>query len=263
MPISAQSSLRNTIGQRVRQLRLDRRWTQVALAELLDLSQNRLSEIERGKGSFTAEQLVTILRTFNVPIDYFVPPKDAVSELQNALARLGATHLTESEGVLPSERLKQALAVIRETLAAAESPRQIAALAPVLVNHAQSLNFAKLSSDLGELGLGGRLGWVVENTRAALGLALRVEDLEPRTRIRYQPAVVALDRFLSYFSKQKKAAAFIGSPDEDILDPGIGSEETLNEARKERSAISRDWHIVSRIRPEDFLRALEATRGAL
>ena len=39
---------------------------QSRLARLLGLSQNRLSEIERGEGSFTAEQLIVLLKTFNL-----------------------------------------------------------------------------------------------------------------------------------------------------------------------------------------------------
>jgi transcriptional regulator with XRE-family HTH domain len=44
------------IARNVRELRKERRWTQAELAKRLDLSQARLSEIEGGDGSFTAEQ---------------------------------------------------------------------------------------------------------------------------------------------------------------------------------------------------------------
>jgi transcriptional regulator with XRE-family HTH domain len=259
---TAHKKLRLAIGQRVRRLRLERRWTQASLAELLGLSQNRLSEIEHGKGSFTAEQLLTILRTFNVPIDYFAPPRQAVSELQNALVRLGATHLAESTEVLPSERLKEALTVLREVLACAESSRQVAALAPVLVNHAGGLNFAKVIADLGEIGLIGRLGWVVENTIRALDAELHAEKLPPRWAIRYQHARVALEHWLGVLWKQKNMLALGGSSRQDILDPGIASEKALEEIKDERSDISRAWHIVARIQPEDFRHALEAARGS-
>ena len=50
-----------------------------------------MSEIERGDGSFTAEQFLAILKLFNVPASHFTsstPQPD--SSLQNALARLGA-----------------------------------------------------------------------------------------------------------------------------------------------------------------------------
>ncbi len=60
---------RRKIVARVRELRLERRWTQEELAKKLGLSQARLSEIERGGGSFAAEQLVELLQLFNVPLE--------------------------------------------------------------------------------------------------------------------------------------------------------------------------------------------------
>jgi transcriptional regulator with XRE-family HTH domain len=54
------------IARKVRELRKQRRWTQAELARRLGLSQSRLSEIERGAGSFSAEQFLTILSLFNV-----------------------------------------------------------------------------------------------------------------------------------------------------------------------------------------------------
>jgi len=42
-----------------------------ALAGQLGLEQSRLSEIERGDVSFTAEQFVAILKLFNVPPSHF------------------------------------------------------------------------------------------------------------------------------------------------------------------------------------------------
>src|SRR5262245_3590350 len=75
------------IAGRVRALRKDRRWTQAELAEHLHLSQNRLSEIERGGGSFTAEQFLAILKLFNIPVTHFAAARRRDMELQNALAR--------------------------------------------------------------------------------------------------------------------------------------------------------------------------------
>ena len=203
----------------------------------------------------------TILKTFNVTIDYFVPQKEATSEIQNALARLGATHLAESTDVLPTERLKEALAVVRETRAVADSPRQITALAPVLVNHGEGVNFGRLSAELEQVGLSRRLGWLVENIITALAADLEAGNLAPRYVVRYQRARVFLDHFLSYFSKQKKDLRLLFAAD-DLLDHGIGSEETLEAVKKECSEISSGWHVVTRIQPEDFRQALEAARGA-
>ncbi|MFA6316577.1 MAG: hypothetical protein WC943_04105, partial [Elusimicrobiota bacterium] len=157
-------------------------------------------------------------------------------------------------------RLKEALAVIREVLAVAESPRQITGLAPVLVNHAASLNLAKLRAEVWEIGLSGRLGWLVENTYQALDAEIRTKKLSARWVARYHRAQAALNLFLSISNKQRTAVS--GSSEEDILDPGIASEDTLKEVKAGRSEVSKTWRIVTRIRPEDFQRALEDARGA-
>lgn len=254
-------SLRLAIGRRARLLRQERRWTQAALARRLGLSQNRLSEVEHGKGSLSAEQLVTLLRTFNVPLDSFILPEEPAGELQNALARLGAAHLTESPEVLPTERLKHALAAVRETLASGE-PRLLAALAPVLVNHADGLNFAKLHSDAEAVGLSSRLGWALENTRHALAAELEIKTLPPLWAIRYRRAHVLLGEILSQLGPHRRGAGLIRPIEEDLLDRGIASPETLAQVKKDRSALSRRWRIVTRLRPEDFQRALAEARGA-
>src|SRR5688572_32511928 len=97
------------IVQKVRELRRARHLTQAELSQRLGLSQGRLSEIERGGGSFTAEQFLAILKLFNVSAAFFdSTAKSPTVALQNALARLGALHLRESEAVLPSERFEEA-----------------------------------------------------------------------------------------------------------------------------------------------------------
>src|SRR6266850_6548601 len=94
---------RHEIADKVRELRRLRGWTQAELAKRLQLSQNRLSEIEHGDGSFTAEQFLLLLRLFNVAANDFVSDnRDRDLEIQNALARLGATQLQESAQILPS-----------------------------------------------------------------------------------------------------------------------------------------------------------------
>src|SRR5215510_11996482 len=114
---------RAVISNKVRDLRNERRWTQAELARRLGLSQSRLSEIERGQGSFTAEQFLTILRVLNVAVTHFASERRSSDEVQNALARLGAAHLRESPNVLPSDRLGKTEDLIREVLVAPDSPR--------------------------------------------------------------------------------------------------------------------------------------------
>ncbi|HEY1551708.1 MAG TPA: helix-turn-helix transcriptional regulator [Kofleriaceae bacterium] len=100
---------RKRIAERIRELRRSRQWTQAELAKQLELSQSRLSEIENGSGSLSAEQLLRVLALFNVGVESFVEkPNDPHQELQNALARFGAKHLVESDTIIPTERLSEA-----------------------------------------------------------------------------------------------------------------------------------------------------------
>lgn len=154
--------------RKLREVRLARGWTQSELAGRLGLSQARLSVVERGEGSISAEQFVAFLALSNLSIDEFLPPANKDSAYQNALARLGAHGLREDPGTLPSARLATARDAIREVLVSPDSPRLVTALAPVLVSNIDGLKLQALHRDLAELGLGHRLGWLAENVRAAL-----------------------------------------------------------------------------------------------
>lgn len=253
---------RTIIGERVRALRKERHWTQTQLAKLLGISQNYLSVLERGRGSFTAEQLLTILKTFNVPVDYFQTGRARrEDQLQSALARFGAAHLHEPSEALPTEAFKEVAGAIREALASAESARQITAIAPVLAQNIDRINLRKLQSQLLEIGLGQRLGWALENTLEAIRHELR-QELTHEWKLKYRRAEVLLKAFLSQpwpgvtFSELRDEPPGAG----DILDPDIASEKSLAQAGAERSNISKRWGIVTRIRLEDFTQALSAAR---
>jgi transcriptional regulator with XRE-family HTH domain len=244
------------ISRKIRQLRQERRWTQAAFAKLLGLSQSRLSELEHGQGSFTAEQLLTILTNFNVPIEHFARiRKPEVDQRQNALARLGASHLLETE-TLPSEQIKDALAAIRETLVAADNSRHVAAIAPVIVKNINNINFTKLHTQLAELGLDRRLSWALENTAEALKHELTLK-LPRATAGAYERARIRIKFALS----EQWLPRIVGKhAPEDILDSDIASEKSQEETRQESSPISKRWRILTRIQVEDFIRALEAAR---
>src|SRR5689334_20395013 len=107
---------RRGIARKMAELRRARGWTQAQLAERLGLSQARLSVIERGGGTISAEQFVVLMALFNVPVEDFLPKQDPEDEIQNALARLGALHLREVAGVLPSSRMREVSDAVREVL---------------------------------------------------------------------------------------------------------------------------------------------------
>lgn len=253
----------SSIGPKVRALRLERRWTQARLAALLGVTQGHLSQLERGHRHLTAEQLLTILKNFNVEVGDFSSEKTSTgTQLQNALARHGASHLAESGSVLPSERLKSAAAVVRETLVSADSARQIAAVAPVFVEHAGRLNLTRLRNEFAELGLENRLGWAVECTLEAV--RLESAGVLPREwRLKYRRAAVIIESFIAPFIVHGPTPSPDQPPPYEVLDPEITSPEALREVVANLSPIARKWRLATRIEVDDFARALRGARGAV
>jgi transcriptional regulator with XRE-family HTH domain len=249
---------RSQIGAKVRALRTNRRWTQAELAQRLELSQARLSEIERGQGSFSAEQLLEIFLLFNVDPSYFAQGPSRAShedQLWNAAARLGAAHLMESEDVLPSQRVQQVHDVLREGLAYARSPRLLTALSAVLVARADELQLHHVEEQLARLGLSHRLSWLVESTLAALHLLLEAAPGRALALL-YRRAEVVLASWLHTPRPKRSAQAA------DVLDADIRSDKSRAVAGKKRSTISRKWGIVSELQPADFARAIGAASEA-
>jgi transcriptional regulator with XRE-family HTH domain len=258
---SSLANARTRIAAKVRDLRRSRKWTQAELAKRLQLSQSRLSEIERGTGSFTAEQFLLLLKLFNVTAtDFLNEPGEPGLRVQNALARLGALHLQESVRVLPSEQLQDAHAALREAIVDG-SPRLVTSLAPVLARNAIKLNLVKLYAELERLGLERRLLWVAENTLRALELFHGGSEPDRREWARVDRAAeLVLQHLLKVMGPSGRDGAPRAVPP-DILDTTIRSERTLEDVQRTSSEMSQRWGIVTSLRPEDFLQALRAARA--
>jgi transcriptional regulator with XRE-family HTH domain len=254
--------LRLEVVEKVRRLRQENKWTQDRLARLLGLSQNRLSEIERGRGSFTAEQFLLILKTFNAPLSYFSSWQTATEDktLQNALARLGASHLQESRDVLPTEKLEDSITVIREVLTSAASPRQITALAPVIVKQPNPVGLNKLRLELFGEGRINRVGWLYDSVLQAVGYELHAnpEKLPKKVAEEYNRTEVILGNLMRFpwFT--------VRSLPEDLEDPleadVLKSKGAFEEAKSSRDDIAKKWHVVTRIKTDDFIEALRGAR---
>lgn len=245
---------RESIGRTLRQLRVDRRWSQAQLAQRIGVSQSHLSDIERGQRSLTAEQFLDILRLFKVTARKFAsePAPSAETDIRGALARLGAVHLQENEWVLPSERLEEVHAVVREVLVS-PSPRLVTALGPVIARNADQVNLSKVNARLAEIGLERRLGWLADNLKEAVHAQLwRTPPREWANR--YRRTEVMLDAFLA----RHRAPADVHALSVDILDAGIRSKKTLDEVAAENSSISQRWGVVTSLQTQDFIDALEA-----
>lgn len=247
------------IARKIRHLRQSRKWTQAQLARELAVSQNWLSDIESGKGSLTAEQLIEVLKIFNVGIEYFddaSPSRE--SQFQKTLARLGATHLRENPDVLPSRELSDASTVIQEVLISATEPRLIVGIAPVVVNFAEPSFLNQLRLKFLQAGFIRRWGWLLENTLKATESEMEgVKRLPGDWGRIYDKARFVIRAFidLPFFDSHAREAEV-----DDFLDSAISSAESVREIKRLSSPISKRWGIVTRIRVEDFVDALRQAR---
>ena len=240
------------IAQKVKTLRKSRGVSQGDLARLLQVSQSRLSEIEAGKGSFSAEQLIFMLKHFNVPLSYFeTVPADPRRCHPEGVAHSGAGHLVENPELLPSERLGQLETVIRETLDAGSS-RWITALAPVLVRNIDQVNLQKLHAQFRDYGLHNRFLWLLDNVAQAIRETLE-EPLPRKQVVPLRRTLAALEAFRAWVNPRPWET--LEGP-EDTLGPGILFQETRNELRANSSDLSKRWRILTPIQVEDFRNAL-------
>lgn len=265
MYIDMNKGIRNpSVGAKVRALRKERRWTQQRLAALLGISQGQLSQIERGNQSFSADHLIALIRYFNVPFEFFSPERaPAGSQIQNVLAREGASHLAESTDIIPSDRLKSAGSAIREALISADSARQVAAIAPVLVAHAGQLNLSRLRNEFAALGLENRLAWAVESTLEAIKLE-SAQVLSREWRLKYRRAALIIEQFFRPWLITARPAGHDPTQPApyDVLDPEITSPEGLKEVVARLSPIAQRWRIATGLETDDFAAALRGAREA-
>lgn len=247
--------IQKTIAEKIKLARKERRYTQQEIARLLGLSQSRYSEVENGLGSFTAEQLVLLIRHFNLPLNYFVGNvliDDASSQLQNALSRLGAKELQEDPRILPSEKIAEVNKVLLEAIIYADSARQITALAPVVVNNYDKIDIVALSSSLSVCSRTQRLGWILESTLEALQMELEKGPLRRDDKLLYLRAIPFLKQYIEVILPTVLL--------EDFLDKNITTAKTIDELKKSRSDLAKRWKILTRITTDDFAKAIRESR---
>lgn len=239
--------LTSDIADIVKTARKKRRLSQSELAKRLDITQARYSQIENGKGSFSAEQLIELVRFFNIPLSAFETSKKTFDEeqvLQNAIAYFGGQNLYEASDLLPSEKFDKLNGVIVETMIAGGPSRLLTSLAAVIVKNVSDVDFHWIESRLFQRGCLNRWGWLLENTLEAL------EQYPNYNKKVYGKAHFRISRGLDILKLEWETGK------ETILDNNIASEKTLRLITDERSDISKKWKIISRIQAEDFKIAL-------
>lgn len=242
------------ISAKVRELRTERRWTQRDLAQHLGLSQSRLSEIERGAGSFSAEQLLVILHLFQVDVSAFdISPPDRSGALQNALIRLGATHLRQVSDAQVTSEFAEPAVVVSEVLQEPVSARHLTALAPVLVRQADAISLARIQGQLSAVGRPNRLAWLADNVVEALEHST-AKQAPLSWRRQAARASVVLGEFVLRIGPLLQPPGHPGP--RDILDPDLRSPLSIERTWERGSETSRQWNIVSALTPSDFADAL-------
>ena len=256
-PVHTRLPARAFIGKKLKALRESRRWSQSELAERLGISQARLSLIENGKASLDAEELLEVLRIFNVPASDFDPKgrSNGSDALQNALARQGARHLLENQEAIPASALEDPEILIRQVLADGTNPRQVAALAPVLVQQVGRINAPRLWTQFVSYGIQRRIGWLLENTVQA------IEEILPQTNDRSQAGQLRQAR--NHYQHLLANVEILRAKDYDHAPADIlgqaYSARTLEADKKAASSASARWGIVSKLQPQDFAKSLEAS----
>jgi transcriptional regulator with XRE-family HTH domain len=248
---------RLAIARKLRDLREARRLTQAELARRLGISQPKLSQVEAGNASLTAEQFLVVLRTFQVSVTAFAEAAAPTDELQATLGRLGATQLQEDTDILPSERLERVTDAIRETLVDADAPRLVTALAPVIVRNIDHINWPRLAYDLTKLGRGHRFHWLIENVLEAVRALAddRATAVEHRRLYRRAQAVLENVRELADRDGELARARV-----PDVMERGVRTKRTQDEVAARSSPIARRYNIVTSLGPTDFIEALRGAR---
>lgn len=106
----------SSVGERIKQRRLELGWTQDHLCTKADLSKSFLSELENGKRSVSAANLLDIARALNVSLDFLMTGK--------------ASEETPSEVAIPTSLAKFAAEEglsLRQTLMLLDMQKQIVA----------------------------------------------------------------------------------------------------------------------------------------
>jgi len=68
------------LGERIRKLRQERKWTQADLAERLGIQQKQISAYERGANYPSTEILIKLADTFDVSLDFIAFERNGQSE---------------------------------------------------------------------------------------------------------------------------------------------------------------------------------------
>ncbi len=248
------------IGPKIRQLRKARRWTLLELAHRLELSESRLSELERAGGSFSAEQLLRVFQLFQVGAEDFVPHEagtDPVAgSIQAALVRLGAKHLVADDRFVIRQEHNRPGDLIAHILLAHPTPRFLTALGPVLVEQVDIISFPGVQHAVVQAGAPHRWGWLLDHVLEAISSADGDPAPTPWRRASQRLRTVA-EAYLVSLPGPSSNEPY------DLIDPDLRSLESVQAAEANASERDARWRVLGRLTVEEFAQPLQVARDTV
>jgi transcriptional regulator with XRE-family HTH domain len=246
--------LRRHVLETLRALRAERGWTQRRVATALGTSQSRLSVVERGEGSISAEQLLTAMQLFGVPAERFRPAGvTRAGVMARARALLGSPDAVGAPSV--EQRADAAQALLVEVLLAPRKGTHLQVLAPLLVRNLDLIALPRVYERLEQRGRGARLGWLADAVAAA------IQSLSTPLPGAWGPlarhAEVALYAFSTQLQDARDRSERSRLLVEDVLETGLSSAVELEALRRENGVEAKAWGIVTGCGVAGFAKALQ------
>lgn len=253
-------SLQTTITEGLKKLRQERALSQALLARELDVSQATLSLIENGKASLSAEQLLWLIKRYQLTIEDFLPARlakhDPEDDLQNALERFGGSHLAIIHDKVLPPHYSRVENVVLDTISFSTSTRQWMALASVITRHVVQIPFGFLFQRLQDSGRETRLLWLLRCLLEAISQHLK--DHLPRDKtLLYRRAHRVLETHYTVFKEGFLRAG--KAPWEDVLIPAATSAAGLSRLRDARDEAAKEWNVLTDLKTEHFHQELVQT----
>lgn len=246
--------IRRKIGPLLRQSRRERGLSQSDMAQIVELSQSRLSELEGGKGSLGGEELLFLVQEGYLDLYDMIEQREPIDQenLQTRLQKqLRPRQLLQKR--LSFQSRQEEMDLMSEVLVCASQASMITDLVNLVVHHGQWLNFDAMAMKLYALGIDGRIWWLVEGSLWAVRHRLRWHLPAHISQIykRANDLLVIKSKTSNQFFSLRKAAP------EDILDGDLIRAELVEKTRVNRDALASRWRMITSITLQDFAQSLE------
>lgn len=101
-----ENTVEQMIGKRIKKLRKEKGYTQQQFSEIIGISTNYLSDVERGRSSVRLDKLVSMINALECSAD------DVFADVVKSGYRIKASRLSERLELLPPEDRERAFAVL-------------------------------------------------------------------------------------------------------------------------------------------------------